>query len=101
MSAVERSHSRSPLVAGVLSGLMPGLGQLYCREWMKGVGFLIGALVADVALGASEGFFHLLQQLLAGSPPQDAGSILLRSLPLLAIAAWSVMDAVRSAQKSH
>lgn len=96
---MERGRSRSPVVAGVLSGLMPGLGQFYCRQWMKGVGFLIGALVADAALGASEGFFQLLQQLMAGSPPQDAGSILLRSLPLLAIAVWSVVDAVRSAHQ--
>lgn len=98
---MEGVRSKNPVVAGILSGLVPGLGQFYCRQWLKGVGFLIGALVVDAGFGASAGFLQLLQNLQDGSPPQDAGSILLRSLPLLAIAIWSVVDAVRTAQKSQ
>lgn len=45
-SAMEEKPEKSPVLAGVLSGLMPGLGQFYCRQWGKGAGFLIGALVA-------------------------------------------------------
>ncbi|MBI5411247.1 MAG: hypothetical protein HZA21_04565 [Nitrospirae bacterium] len=97
---MEGKLGKSPVLAGVLSGLMPGLGQFYNRQWGKGAGFLIGALAADAAFGASVGFFQLLQNLASGSPPQDAGSILLRSLPLFAVAVWSVVDAARTAKRS-
>lgn len=35
---------RSPIVAGTLSTLMPGLGQLYCGQRYRGVAILLGAL---------------------------------------------------------
>ena len=38
---------KNPAIAGVLSGVMPGLGQFYCRQWGKGAGFLIGAVVVS------------------------------------------------------
>jgi hypothetical protein len=93
------SSKKSPALAGVLSGLMPGLGQFYCRQWKKGAAFLIGALVVDGALGASVGMLKLMQASLSGTPVDDAGSILLRSIPLLAVALWSVVDAVRTAKR--
>jgi hypothetical protein len=77
---------------------MPGLGQFYCRQWGKGAGFLLGALVVDGSLGVSAGFMTLLQGLAAGAPAPDSLSILIRSLPLLALAVWSIMDAVRTAK---
>jgi phosphonate transport system permease protein len=36
---------RSPLVAGVLSALVPGLGQIYARQRYRGVAILIATLV--------------------------------------------------------
>jgi hypothetical protein len=92
---------KNPVVAGILSGIVPGLGQFYCRQWMKGTGFLIGALIADAGFGASAGFLQLFENLKDGTSPPDAGAILLRSLPLLIIAIWSVVDAVRTAQRSQ
>jgi hypothetical protein len=77
---------------------MPGLGQLYCRQWGKGAGFLIGALVLDGAFGATAGLIALTQGLAAGLSPAQAGAVLLRSLPLLAVAVWSVVDAVKTAK---
>ena len=38
---------KNPVIAGVLSGIAPGLGQFYCRQWAKGAGFLIAAVAAD------------------------------------------------------
>jgi hypothetical protein len=96
----DATHSKNQVLAGVLSGLMPGLGQFYCRQWGKGAGFLIGAVTADAAFGASMGFFQLLQNLMSGSPPQNAGSIFFRSLPLFAIAIWSIVDAVKAARRT-
>ncbi len=98
---MEGRSTKSPTVAGILSGVMPGLGQFYCRQWKKGVGFLIGALVADAVFGASAGFVQLVQALLAGSPPPAASVIVLRSLPLFAVAIWSIVDAVRTAKASR
>lgn len=77
---------------------MPGLGQFYCRQWGKGAGFLIGALVLDGAFGATAGLITLMQGLAAGLPPAQGGEVLLRSLPLLALAVWSVVDAVKTAK---
>lgn len=86
-------------MAGILSGLMPGLGQFYCRQWGKGAGFLFAALIVDGALGVSEGFLAVLQGLSSGSPP-DASGLALRSLPLMALAVWSIVDAVKTAKVS-
>ena len=91
---------QNPTLAGVLSGVMPGLGQFYCREWKKGAAFLAGAVILDAGLGVSATFLRLLQ---GGRTPltmDDATRILLRSLPFLAVALWSVLDAVRAAKRT-
>ena len=93
--------TKNPTVAGILSGLMPGLGQFYCRQWKKGAGFLLGAIMVDVSLGVSAGFIKLLQADRSGLALDDVTPILLRSLPFLAIALWSVLDAVRTAKRSR
>lgn len=77
---------------------MPGLGQFYCRQWGKGGGFFVGALVIDAGLGVSEGILNVLQGSLAGLPPPDSGAILLRSFPFLALAMWSIADAAKAAR---
>lgn len=94
------AHPRNPTLAGVLSGLMPGLGQFYCRQWGKGAGFLAGAIVIDGGFGVSLGMLELLRS--SGAPvPSDAlVKLLLGSVLFLAIAAWSILDAVRTAKRS-
>jgi hypothetical protein len=102
--AMETKHVRSPWTAGILSGLFPGLGQFYNRQWWKGAGFLVGLLVVDGLLGVSAGFFRLLQAILQGNSsevlPEDLAQLLLRSLAPLVVAVWSLMDAVLVARKS-
>jgi len=97
MDTVTRKNST---LAGILSGIMPGLGQFYCRQWKKGAAFLVGGLALDAVLGVSTGFLQLLQAGLTGLAPDEAKSILLRSLPFLGLAVWSVWDAVRTAKRS-
>ena len=94
-------HQKNPTIAGVLSGVVPGLGQFYCRQWGKGAGFLVGAIAIDGGFGVSSGMLDLLQSF--GSPiPSDAlGKLLLGSLLFLTIAVWSIVDAVRSAKTFH
>ena len=97
---MDTAHPKNPTVAGILSGVMPGLGQLYCRQWGKGAGFLVGALAIDGGLGVSSGTLDLFISL--GSPiPSDAmGKLLLGLVLFLAVAVWSIADAVRSAKRS-
>jgi len=89
----------NPTIAGVLSGLMPGLGQFYCRQWGKGAGFLAGAVVIDSGFGISLGMLELIQSSGAPIPSETLIKLLLGSVLFLAIAAWSILDAVRSARK--
>ncbi len=88
--------SRNPTLAGVLSGVVPGLGQFYCRQWGKGAGFLVAVSVADFSTDVSQSLFDfLLNRVL----PEDNIKFLIGSLLMLAIAAWSVLDAVRTAKR--
>jgi hypothetical protein len=87
------SARRSPTVAAILSGLFPGLGQLYNRQRVKAVLFLVAAVVAG---------FGPLSPVDIDIDPNDPAAglrkVLLASVPLLAIALWAVVDAYRSAQ---
>lgn len=91
---------KNPILAGVLSAILPGLGQFYCRRWGKGAAFLVGAIAVDGIFGVSSGMLELVQSF--GSPvPSDAmWKFLLGSLLFLAVAIWSILDAVRTARKS-
>ncbi len=93
---MEERPIKRPMVAATLSGLMPGLGQFYVGEWKKGLAFLIGAIVADAAFGASAGLLSLVQNLLTGTEAEPPGNILIRSLPLIAIALWSIWDVLHT-----
>lgn len=92
-------RQKNPTLAGVLSGVMPGLGQFYCRQWGKGAAFLVGAIAVDASFGVSSGMLELLQSFGAPVPSDTLGKLLLGSLLFLAIAIWSIIDAVRNARK--
>jgi hypothetical protein len=92
---------RNPAIAGILSGLLPGLGQLYNRQWGKGAAFLIGALILDAVLGVSTGFIKLLESASRRLSPEEASTLLVNSIPFLALALWSVVDAVRTARRTQ
>ena len=93
------SQSKSPMIAGMLSGILPGLGQFYCRQWGKGAGFFVGAIALDAGFGVSSGMLELLQSFGSPIPSDMLGKLLIGSLLFLAIAVWSIVDAVRSAKK--
>jgi hypothetical protein len=90
-------RQKNPTIAGVLSGVMPGLGQFYCRQWAKGAGFLGAVSVADFSADVSKSLFDfLLNRVL----PENTTIFVLGSMLVLVIAAWSVFDAVRTAKRS-
>jgi Family of unknown function (DUF5683) len=91
------STMRPPRTAAILSAILPGLGQFYNREWAKGAAFLVATLLIDGALGVSADMMRILLGRTA-FPPPDPASLLARSLPVLAIVIWSMIDAARSAE---
>jgi hypothetical protein len=93
------ARTKNPTLAGILSGVMPGLGQFYCRQWGKGAGFLVGAIAVDASFGVSSGMLELLQSFGAPVPSGMLGKLLIGSLLFLAVAVWSIADAVRTARK--
>ena len=89
-------RQRSPLVAVLLSGFFPGLGQLYNRERLKALLFLVG--------GALTGFgplSPLTVDIDLDDPVAGLRTVLVWSAPFLAIALWSVIDAYRTARRSR
>jgi hypothetical protein len=85
---------RRPLVAVVLSGLFPGLGQLYNRQWLKALLFLVGA-----ALTGFGPLSPLDVNIDLDDPAASLRKALLLSVPFLAVALWSVIDAYRTARR--
>ena len=94
------ARAKSPWVAGILSGVMPGLGQFYNRQWGKGAGFLAGMIALSVWLSSAIDPQALERAAQAGTTPDNLGLIFLLLLAGLAVALWSVVDAARVAKKS-
>ncbi len=93
--------TRSPKVAALLSALLPGLGQFYNRQWMKGAGFLLATVALDAGLNVTSETISIFESIFLRAPADhvDLGGFVLRMLPLTAIAIWSMTDAARSASK--
>jgi len=86
---------RSPLLAVILSGFFPGLGQLYNGEKRKALLFVLGGVVT--------GFGPLSPLDVDIDPSAPTGGlerVLLASVPFLAIQLWSVVDALRVARRT-
>jgi hypothetical protein len=82
---------RSPLVAAFLSGIFPGLGQLYNRERGKAALFAIAAVLTGFGPWSP-----LDVDIDPADPAAGLRGVLLASIPFLAVALWSVVDAYRA-----
>lgn len=91
-------HPKNPTLAAVLSGVMPGLGQFYCRQWAKGAAFLAAVSVVDFGANVSKSLFGFM---LTRALPTDTTQFLVGSTIMLAIAIWSILDAVRTAKRAQ
>jgi len=86
----EPGARRRQAVGFILSGIFPGLGQLYNREYLKGLVFVIlGAVLTWLV------FRELPADLLALAQPGAAMMLLLAAL--LALWLWAIIDAWRVA----
>ena len=89
------TRRRSPILAAFLSGIFPGLGQLYNRERLKALLFF-----ACGAVSAFGPFNPLDVDIDLDDPAAGLRTVLLASLPFLLIATWSVIDAYRTARRT-
>lgn len=79
------------MVAVALSGLFPGLGQLYRRQRLKALLFgVAGVLTAFGPFSPADIDIDL------NDPAAGLRGVLLASLPFLGVALWSVIDAYRA-----
>jgi TM2 domain-containing membrane protein YozV len=92
----------SPLIAGLASLLVPGLGQIYCGEGTRGAAILAAAVII--------GNLNIIFVLLFAAANPDPGLIWAYWIPRIGhdlMSAWSivfwgwaVVDAVRLARKN-
>jgi TM2 domain-containing membrane protein YozV len=81
-------------IAAFLSGLFPGLGQLYNRDLPRGLLFFgAGILLGFLPIGP------LTVPIDPADPIPGLQRVLLESLPFLLLAVWSVLDAYRRADR--
>jgi hypothetical protein len=81
---------RRQVVGFILSGIFPGLGQLYNREYLKGVLFIMPGAVLSWLIGRAAP-----TDLLALAQP--TASLMLILALLLALWLWAIIDAWRVA----
>ena len=95
MSSSVSTPRRRPMVAVFLSGLFPGLGQLYNRQGRKAALFAIAGIVT--AFGP---WNPLDVDIDLANPAAGLRNVLWASMPFLAVALWSVVDAYRTAKRT-
>jgi hypothetical protein len=95
MGAKPKSR-KSHRVALLLSGVMPGLGQFYNEDWLKGAGFFIGGIfLSNLALAELS-----LEAIIKGRV-QFSASLLIRLALLTAFWVWAIYDADRSSRRKN
>jgi hypothetical protein len=87
---IDPAARRRQVLGFILSGIFPGLGQLYNREYLKGVLFVIPGVVLTWLV-----FRAIPADLLAVAQPNPGLTLLL--VLLLAVWLWAIIDAWRIA----
>lgn len=82
------ANRRRQWIALILSGVFPGIGQLYLQAWGKGLAFIIAGGLTSWALGK----LLSVQDLLTGLLPHPKTTLGF-TLALLALYLWSSVDA--------
>jgi len=89
----EPGARRRQVVGFILSGIFPGLGQLYNREYLKGVLFIIpGAVLNWLTFRAAPTDLLTLAQ--------PSAKLMLLLAALLAVWAWAIIDAWKVAARA-
>lgn len=85
-------------MAGVLSGLLPGLGQFYNRQWGKGLGFVVVFFLLALILAGSYDPQEVRRAALMEKASKTLDVFMSVAMLLLGLVVWSVFDAFRTAQ---
>ena len=83
---IDPAKRRRQVVGFILSGLFPGLGQIYNREYLKGALFIIPGAVLTWLL-----YRAVPTDLLALAQPN--ATLMLLMAALLAVWLWAIVDA--------
>jgi len=84
--------ARSRLLAVTLSGLFPGLGQLYNGDRWRALAFFAAAVISGFGP-----WNPLAVEIDLDDPVPGLRNVLLASIPFLLVALWSAVDAWRRA----
>ena len=95
------STPRRKIVAFVLSGIFPGLGQFYNRQPVKGVAFVVAGVVLSWLTQRALPVDLLMQSLRSGQPVQNPlpVALILPVCLLLIVWLWCLIDAWRVAER--
>lgn len=85
----------NPMVSGLCSFFVPGLGQMLSGESGRGLGFLAGYVGSVVLYGVGAA------QDLGTEGQSGSGTMLLGAGGMLAIGIWSIVDAVKVAKVNN
>jgi hypothetical protein len=86
---------RRPWLAALLSGIFPGLGQLYNAEPVRALAFVLAGIATMIGP-----FNPLAVEIDLDDPVAGLRRMLLVSLPFTLVALWSVADAYRRAKSA-
>lgn len=94
----EQSIRRKKVMALVLSGIFPGLGQFYNRQHVSGALFLLAGIILSWLLGRATPADPMA---LARPGFRPGADLIVPLLVLLAVWVWSLVDAWRAAGRVH
>lgn len=90
-ASISDKTKKSPIIAAITSFFIPGLGQLYNGEIVKGLAFImVGAILGLLA------FIMVIPSLMA---PALLEFVLILSIPFLLFWAYNIYDAYTTADK--
>lgn len=91
---------KNPMVAATLSAVLPGTGQLYNEQWLKGMLFCLGTLAPVGAfLQIYKGLLRPITFDRLPSPPSNEHIVMAAVLGIIALAmwVWNIWDAYQTA----
>jgi len=89
----------NPGIAGVLSLLIPGLGQITSGEAGRGFAFLVPSVVAEVVFYESERKFY--EESVISKKKEYASQVIISGIAVIGLSIWSAIDAVHVAKVNN
>jgi|GEM_PF-1443709 len=90
--------AKDPTLAGLLSAQFPGVGQMYCRKWLKGGIFLLGTAAL---YGTANEFSTRANADTLTQDERDKNAAVAAGFFIggLAVHVWNVIDAIKTAER--